>query len=66
MVNNPKNEHSRVFTLKTLFLTPKPVIDSISACENIEINGGDDVNDDGPVEPHPTRCEVLKAVSTIT
>ena len=41
------------------------VIDSISTCENIEINGGDDVDDDGPVEPHPTRHEVLKAVSTI-
>ena len=35
--------------------------------ENIEINGGDDVDDnsDGPVEPYPTRREVLKAVSTI-
>ena len=41
------------------------VINSISTCENIEINGGDDVDDDGPVEPHPTRREVLKAVSTI-
>jgi len=41
------------------------VIDSISARENIEIKGGDDVDDNGPVEPHPTRCEVLKVVSTI-
>ena len=41
------------------------VIDSISARENIEINGGDDVDVDGPVEPYPTRREVLKAVSTI-
>jgi hypothetical protein len=43
------------------------VIDSISACKNIEINGGDDVNeDDIPIEPRPTGHEVLKAVSTIT
>ena len=41
------------------------IINSISTCENIEINEGDDVNDDGPIEPCPTRREVLKAVSTI-
>ena len=41
------------------------VINSISTCENIEINEGDDVNNDDPVEPCPTRHEVLKAVSTI-
>jgi hypothetical protein len=38
---------------------------SINACENIEINDRDDVNDNGPVEPYLTHCEVLKAVSTI-
>jgi hypothetical protein len=42
------------------------VIDSITARENLEINGGDDVDDDGPVEPRPTRRDVLKAVPTIT
>jgi len=47
------------------FLKLHRVFDSISALENIEINGGDDVDDDGPVEPCPTRREVLKAVSTI-
>jgi len=42
------------------------VIDSIAACENIEINGEDDVNeDDIPIEPRPTRCNILKAASTI-
>ncbi|KAF8499432.1 hypothetical protein BU17DRAFT_53259 [Hysterangium stoloniferum] len=41
------------------------VIDSIVAHENIEINGGDDVDEDIPIEPHPTRRDVLKAVSTI-
>ncbi|KAF8812918.1 hypothetical protein BYT27DRAFT_7182147 [Phlegmacium glaucopus] len=38
------------------------VIDSIVACE---INGGDNVNEDTPIEPCPTRRDVLKAVSTI-
>jgi hypothetical protein len=41
------------------------VINSINARENVEINSGDDADDNGPVEPYPTRCEVLKAVSTI-
>jgi hypothetical protein len=36
-----------------------------TARENLEINGGDDVDDDGPIEPRPTRRDVLKAVSTI-
>ena len=37
------------------------IINSISARENIEINGGDD----GPVEPRPTHHEVYKVVSII-
>ena len=41
------------------------VIDAINACADIEINGRDDVND-VPLEPHPTRCNLLKATSTIT
>jgi hypothetical protein len=41
------------------------IINSIIARENIEINSGDVVDDNGPVEPYPTRCEVLKAVPTI-
>ena len=41
-------------------------MDSIAACEDIKINGGDDVNkDDIPSECHPTWCDVLKAASTI-
>jgi len=35
-------------------------------CENIEINGGDDGDDDVPAEPRPTRRDVLKAASTIS
>jgi hypothetical protein len=41
------------------------VMDSIKACENIDINGGDNVDNDSPMEPHLTRCEVLRALSTI-
>ena len=38
---------------------------AIQARENMEINGGDDVDDDIPPEPRPTRRDVLKAASTI-
>jgi hypothetical protein len=42
------------------------VIDSIAACENIEINRGDDVDEDLPIEPRPTWHDVLKAALTIS
>ena len=43
------------------------VMDSIAAHENIEINGGDNVDiNDTPIEPCPTQCHVLKAVSTVS
>jgi len=52
-------------------MTPKPrprnyqaVTDSIAARENIVINGGDDVDEDIPIEPRPTRRDDLKAVLT--
>ena len=61
---NPAGE-SHILTETSDLEIYQAVIDSIHARENIEINGGDDVDDDGPVEPHPTRREVLKAVSTI-
>ncbi|KAF8885570.1 hypothetical protein CPB84DRAFT_1685422, partial [Gymnopilus junonius] len=41
------------------------VIDAIKARENLEINGGDDVDEDFPVESRPIRWDVLHAVSTI-
>ena len=41
------------------------VINAIDARENIEINGGDNVDDVPLVEPRPTRHEVRKAVATI-
>ncbi|KAF8871172.1 hypothetical protein CPB84DRAFT_1801098 [Gymnopilus junonius] len=41
------------------------VIVAVHVRENIEINGGDDVDEDIPVEPRPVRHDVLKASSTI-
>ena len=40
-------------------------MESIRAHENIKITGDGYVNDDIIIEPHPTCCEVLKAVLTI-
>jgi hypothetical protein len=40
-------------------------MDTVEARENIEINGGDDLDDGVETEPQPTRREVIKAVSTI-
>jgi len=41
------------------------VMDSIEACENIDTNGGNNVDDETPIEPCPTCRDVLKALSTI-
>jgi hypothetical protein len=43
------------------------VMETIKACENIDINGGDDIKEGGHshVDPRPTYRDVLKAVSTI-
>ena len=41
------------------------IMDAVKARENVEINGGDDVDEVVDTEPLPTRREVLKAVSTI-
>ncbi|KAF8260038.1 hypothetical protein EI94DRAFT_1612638, partial [Lactarius quietus] len=41
------------------------VMDAIEARENVEKNGGDDVDEDGPVKPCPGRRETLKAISMI-
>jgi hypothetical protein len=61
---NPEGE-SHVLTESSDTEIYQAVIDAIEACENIDINGGDDVDDDVPLKPHPTWCDVLKAVSTI-
>ena len=41
------------------------VINAIDAHENIDENGGDDLNSDGPVQTCPTSCEVLQAAAVI-
>lgn len=41
------------------------VIDSVAAWENAERNSGDDVDEDIPTKPRPTRRDVLKAISMI-
>ena len=41
------------------------VINLITACENIETNGGDNVNEDIAIEPCSTCHGVLRAISTI-
>ena len=41
------------------------VMDAVKAHENLKKNGEDDVDDDGPIKPCPSRQDVLKAVSTI-
>lgn len=41
------------------------VMDAIEAQENVEKNGGDDMDEDGPVKPRPGCGEVHKAISTI-
>ena len=41
-------------------------MDAIKVRENIDTNGGDDVDDGVAIEPQPTRQEVLQAVSTIS
>ncbi|KAF8232920.1 hypothetical protein L208DRAFT_1269463 [Tricholoma matsutake] len=62
---NPANK-SQVLTGTSDEDIFQAVMDSIAACENIEINGGDNVNkDDIPIEPCPTQCNILKAALTI-
>jgi hypothetical protein len=39
--------------------------DATDARETMEINGGDDVDEDFPAKPQPSRQDVLKSTSTI-
>jgi hypothetical protein len=41
-------------------------MEAIDAHETMEINGGDDVDEDFPAEPQPSRQDVLKATSTLS
>ena len=40
-------------------------MDAIDAREKIDINGDDDIDNNIPIEPRPTRREVLEVISTI-
>jgi len=42
------------------------VMEATDARETMEINGGDDVDEDFPSEPQPSRQDVLKATSTLS
>lgn len=44
----------------------KAVMEAVEAREAMEINGGDDVDEDFPAEPQPSRQDILKASSTIS
>ena len=61
---NPEGE-SHILTETSDREIYQAVMDATEARENIDINGGDDIADGIPTVPHPTRCDVLKAVSTI-
>jgi hypothetical protein len=61
---NPAGE-SHVLTETTDADIYQAVIDAIEARENVEMNGGDDVDDDGPIEPCPSRGDLLRATSMI-
>ncbi len=41
------------------------VIDVLEACENMEVTGWDDVDDNVPPEPCPTHRNIVKATSII-
>jgi hypothetical protein len=61
---NPDGE-SHVLTETSDVEIYQAVMDAVEARENIEITGGDDVDNDIPLDPRPTYRDVLKAVSTI-
>jgi hypothetical protein len=63
-LHNPAGE-SQVLTETSDHEIYQAVMDAIDARENVEINGGDDVDNDIPLEPCPTRHDILKAISTM-
>ena len=61
---NPQNE-VHIMTEASNKDIYQAVMDAVEAHENLEKNGEDDVDDDGPIKPCPSHQDVLKAVSTI-
>ena len=58
MRKNPRLSQKNLQSLRPLLFLQRK-----AAHENMEINGGDDVDDGFPTEPQPTRHDVLKAAS---
>ena len=61
---NPAGE-SHVLTEASDADIYQAVTEAFEARENLEINGGDDVDEDGPVKPRPARSDVLQAALMI-
>jgi len=61
---NPEGE-SHVMAESTDMEIYQDVMDARAASENLEINGGDDLDEGTPVEPRPSRRDVLNATHTI-
>ena len=62
---NPLGE-SQTLTEASDKETYQAMIDAKEAHENLEINGGDDIDEVVPIEPRPTWADVCKAISTIS
>ncbi|KAH9029262.1 hypothetical protein EDB85DRAFT_1867292 [Lactarius pseudohatsudake] len=62
---NPAGE-SYVLTEATDVDIYQAVMDAVEARENIDKNGGDDVDEDGPIKPCPARGDILQATPTIS
>ncbi|KIM36654.1 hypothetical protein M413DRAFT_424331 [Hebeloma cylindrosporum] len=61
---NPEGE-SHVLTETSDREIYQAVMDAIEARENIDITGGDDIEDGIPINPRPTHRDALKATATI-
>ena len=61
---NPEGE-SNIMTESTDKEIYQVIIDAKAAHKNLKVNSGDDFEDDTPIEPLPTQCDILKATSTI-
>src|SRR6266581_3031812 len=62
---NPEGE-SQILTEISDEEIYQAVMDALEACENMEITGWDDVDNNVPSKPHPTHSNVVKAASTST
>ncbi|KAH8976517.1 hypothetical protein EDB86DRAFT_2783928, partial [Lactarius hatsudake] len=63
---NPAGESHTIMTEATDTDIYQAVMDAIKAHENMKKNGGDDMDEDGPVKPCLTQSDFLQATSTST